>query len=54
MKNFTYTCLVVFGTLLAACSAEEMDFADEALLQEEVYLDCCMGMGQIPPKPYED
>ena len=54
MKNFTYLLLLLMSVLFTACTAEEMDLGDEALLNDDLYLDCCMDFGQMPAEPGED
>ena len=46
MKNFTYLLLLLMSVLFTACTAEEMDLGDEALLNDDLYLDCCMDLGK--------
>ena len=54
MKKLAYAFLLLLAVFFTACTAEELDLDNEALLQDELYMDCCMELGQMIAEPYED
>ena len=54
MKKLAYAFLLLLAVFFTACTAEELDLDNEALLQDELYMDCCMDYGHMIAEPWED